>query len=444
MMGELNWAQRALLALARVAPVAPGRPGDGLAALAGSGTGQDKPWEELRQEFADARDAWRRNPLARRLIGVTTAYVVGDGITLASDVPELARFLAAFWGHEKNQMALRQAELCSELARAGELFLTLHFNPADGMSYVRPVPACAIDRVTWAAGDYETELSCHEVVGPDDPDYDRGGRTWLSPEHEDADAPGADGRYAPVMLHYAVNRPPGCVRGESDLAPVLPWLRRYSRWLEDRTRLNAAVHAFLWLVKVPARQVAAKAAQYRTPPAPGSVLVADRDNEEWSAVAPALHANDAGADGRAIRWMIVAGGPGLALTDLGEAETANLATAAAMADQRTRFMAARQAAFGHVLAGVALAAYNRAVRLGRIAGREQPLSAIRVLLPDISPADNAALARAAAGLAEALAKVGAGELRGARWRRLALRLVLKAAGETVDGTEIDAIVRESA
>jgi hypothetical protein len=43
------------------------------------------------------------------------------------------------------------------------------------------------------------------------------------------------------MLHYAVNRPVGAVRGESDLAPILPWLRRYNRWLEDRVRLNAAI-----------------------------------------------------------------------------------------------------------------------------------------------------------------------------------------------------------
>ena len=34
------------------------------------------------------------------------------------------------------------------------------------------------------------------------------------------------------------------------------------------------------------------------------------------------HVQDAQADGRAVRWMIVVGGPGLALTDFGESETA--------------------------------------------------------------------------------------------------------------------------
>ena len=77
------------------------------------------------------------------------------------------------------------------------------------------------------------------------------------------------------MLHYAVNRPVGALRGESDLAPILPWLKRYSRWLEDRVRLNAGVRAFLWVVKAPARLRTELAERYRQPPEPGSVIIAD-------------------------------------------------------------------------------------------------------------------------------------------------------------------------
>ncbi len=104
------------------------------------------------------------------------------------------------------------------------------------------LPASSVDRVECAAGDYETELAYHEMVGPADPDYP-GGRRWLAPGHPDVDAPDADedgaDRAKPICLHFAVNRPVGCVR-ESDLASILPWLRRYSRWLEDKLRLSAA------------------------------------------------------------------------------------------------------------------------------------------------------------------------------------------------------------
>ena len=244
-------------------------------------------------------------------------------------------------------------------------------------------------------------------------------------------------------MHFAVNRPVGCIRGESDLAPVLPWLRRYSRWLEDRVRLNAAVHAFLWVVKVPGRLTKQKAAEYGEAPKPGSVLIVDRDNEEWQAVAPTLHANDAAADGRAIRWMIVAGGPGVGLTDLGEAAEANLATARAMGEQRSRYMRARQQYFAYVLASVALAAYNRAVRLGKVAGQPQDLGAIRVGVPDISPTDNSELGASAAQVAQALGQVAALGVSGEKWRRLVLRLVLKFAGEYLDEDELAAILQES-
>ena len=102
------------------------------------------------------------------------------------------------------------------------------------------------------------------------------------------------------------------------------------------------------------------------------MIVGDKE-EEWQAVAPDLKASDASADGRAIRWMIVSGGLGTGLVDIGEAADANLATATSMAEQRARFMRARQTYFGFVLAQTALTAFNRAVRLGKVRGPEKAL-----------------------------------------------------------------------
>ena len=374
-------------------------------------------------------------------MSLVSSFVCGDGITLTSERRDLAKFLAAFWEHDQNSLALRQFTWCEELSRSGELFVTLHMNPVDGMSYVRALPASSIDRVECAPGDYETELMYHEVVGLDDPDYPQG-RTWLGFRSAAAGVP-VDGRYEPVCLHYAINKPVGCVRGESDLAPVLDWLRRYDGWLKDRVRLNAAVHAFLWLVRVPGKLVAARRAQLATPPASGSVMVVDKEDEEWQAMAPNLNANDAEADGRAIRWMIAAGGPGIGLVDLGEGEDSNLATAKAMGEQRARWMRTRQQYFGHVLASVVLTAYNRAVQLGKVQGQVRVLGDIRIAFPDISPADNAELGASAASVANALASVAGQGVGGERWRRMVVRTVLKFIGESVDEDELASILRES-
>jgi hypothetical protein len=424
-----------------VSPVPVGRDDDGLllrpagasSPLGPFGTAIDKSWADLFQEFEDAREAWRKNPLARRLVGLITSYTVGNGIALTSDDATLQRFIADFWAH--NQMDLRVDEWSDELSRSGELFPVLFTNPASGMSTVRTVPACLIEAIDFEAGDYETELRYKETGAIGQPE-----RWWSGKGHAHAGDPAV-----PLMLHYAVNRPIGAVRGESDLASILPWLRRYSRWLEDRVRLNAAVRAFLWVVHAPARLRAELQERYRQPPEPGSVVIAEKDAETWTAVAPSLHAADAEKDGRAIRWMIVAGGPGTALIDIGEGEDANQATGTVMQEQRRRFLRRRQSYLVWMLSDLVLHAYQRYVTLTgptpeRSNTQRLPTHAdIIVRAPDISPEDNKELAAAAAQLAQGLQTLSmiTGESRA--FRRLALRLFAKFAGESLSEPEFQEI-----
>ena len=405
-----------------------GAPGEEAAAFRGfrSGTDLDKPWGELLQEFGDARAAWRQNPLARRLIGLTTAYVVGNGFQVQAEYGPLDRFIQEFWS--TNRMDLRLDEWSDELARSGELFPVLFPNSAGGVPVVRTRPAAVIREVQWRPGDYETETAyIEERHGMDE-------HVWRSPATATGDEP--------VMLHYAVNRPVGAVRGESDLAPILPWLRRYSRWLEDRVRLNAAVRSFLWIVKAPERLHRQLAEKYTSPPTAGSVVISHPD-EEWSAVAPTLHASDASHDGRAIRWMIVAGGPGTALLDLGEGEDSNLATGKAMAEQRRRFLRRRQAYITWMVADLLLHAYRMQEGLGTRKGRRQVTHAdIVVDAPDISPEDNQQLAQAATQLAGGLVDLAGLLGQGAAYRRMALRLFAKFLGEELGPAEVEQILGE--
>lgn len=424
----MAWLQRGLARLAAVTATPVGLERDGLAPRGGDAQ-LDKSWGELFQELRDAREAWQRHPLARRLVGLTTAYVVGNGIGLTSDDTALRRFIAAFW--EQNRMAQRVDEWSDELARSGELFPVLFTNLAGGMSSVRVVPAARIERVECDPEDYEQELCFWETPRLGEPP-----RAWAGP----ASAPPPT---TPLMLHYAVNRPLGALRGESDLAPILPWLRRYARWLEDRVRLNAAMRAFLWIVHAPPRLRPILEERYRTPPEAGSVIIADQDTETWQAVTPNLHAADAEKDGRAMRWMIVAGGPGTALLDVGEGEDSNLATGQAMAEQRRRFLRRRQSYLAWLLTDVTLHAYARyqAVR------GETPSAGhahITALTPDISPEDNQSLARAAHDLSAALQGLTSITGQGASYRRMALRVFAKFLGETISEAEIAAILEEGA
>jgi hypothetical protein len=420
--------------LAAVGVVPVGRADDGLV-LRPAGTPIDKPWHELFQEFEDAREAWRKNPLARRLVGLVTSYTVGNGITLHSEKRDLQRFISDFWQH--NQLDLRVDEWCDELSRSGELFPVLFTNPVSGLSTLRTVPACLIRAVDFDPEDYERERRYQESVGAGERE-----KWWIGVGNQaiNVDPPRAE-IAQPLMLHYAVNRPTGAVRGESDLAPILPWLRRYNRWLEDRVRLNAAMRAFLWVVKVPARLRPALEERYRTPPEAGSVIIAEEGAETWEAVAPNLHAADAEKDGRAIRWMIVAGGPGTALLDLGEGEDSNLATGQAMAEQRRRFLRRRQAYLVWLLIDLTLHAYARYRVVNPGKARVTAVD-IQATTPDISPEDNQSLASAAVALANSLEGMARLVGQGPTFRSMALRLFMKFIGETVGQAEMEQMLTE--
>jgi hypothetical protein len=199
------------------------------------------------------------------------------------------------------------------------------------------------------------------------------------------------------------------------------------------------MRGFLWIGHAPTRPRGELDVRYRTPPEPGSVIIADQDAETWEAVTPNLHAADAEKDGRAIRWMIVAGGPGTALLDIGEGEDSNLATGQAMAEQRRRFLRRRQAYLVHILTTLTLTAWQRSAPRR---ARTVTAADINAVTPDISPEDNAELAQAAMQLTSALNQLAALTGAGPAYRKVALRMFAKFAGETLTDQEIDLILSE--
>ncbi len=64
-------------------------------------------------------------------------------------------------------------------------------------------------------------------------------------------------------------------------------------------------------------------------------------------------------------------------------------------------------------------------------------------LPDITVTDNAVLGNGAAAVAQALETLGRLGLQGEHFKRLAARVVLGFAGETLPDRELDALVREA-
>ncbi len=137
--------------------------------------------------LAQALEAWRLNPLARRIVGLTSQYVVGGGITIECKHATTAKFIEDFWHNRLNRMPVRVYEWCDELTRSGDLFILVSTDPS-GMSYVRAIPADSIDALQTSPNDVEQILGVTSKADPitlqvstwpaynersDDPEFER-------------------------------------------------------------------------------------------------------------------------------------------------------------------------------------------------------------------------------------------------------------------------------
>ena len=97
----------------------------------------DRNAGDIQSQYDDALTAWRKNPMAWRIINITTDYTVANGITIASPEPSMQKFIERFWQHPENNIALRLEGMSDELARAGDLFPILFRERHTGISRLR-------------------------------------------------------------------------------------------------------------------------------------------------------------------------------------------------------------------------------------------------------------------------------------------------------------------
>jgi hypothetical protein len=403
--------------------------------LSGGGPA-DRPWADKYSDLEETLEAWQKNFFVRRLVTLTRSYAVAGGITITSEVPQVQTFIEDFWNHRQNRMDRRVGPMCDEFTRAGEVFPVLFTNKADGISYVRFVPASRIRAIETDPDDYETELryaqTREQTAEP---------KWWIGPGHKRAFKTYYN-KLQPLMLHYAVNKPIGATRGESDLLPVLPWARRYSEWLKDRVRLNRirTRQALLQIKIADPSQVENKRRQIRTDnPIEKGIYVSGPD-EEVIAHDLSIDASDAKEDGKALRLALATGG-NVGLHYLGEGETVNYATAKEMGEPTARFYAERQDDLIAALEGIVAAAYRRyCVITQREWPGRQELQLV-ASAAEVARADNQSLAQAAKDVVQALA-----QMRAHGWidDETAAKLAFKFAGEPLGDEEIKEILKSTA
>ncbi len=196
-------------------------------------------------------EAYNANPLAFAIIEITTSFVLGKGVTVAARDADVQRVLMDFWHDPDNHMETRVYDLCTELALYGEQFIRFYVNRMDGSVKIRQVDPSIIDQVETGPEDIEKPLRFQRrpigpsatspgdlvaamPVNPQGPQSFEG--EWFTAGSE--------------MVQFCINKVSNAKRGKSDLATLLPWLRRYKDWLTDRVRINKYKGAFLWDVQL--------------------------------------------------------------------------------------------------------------------------------------------------------------------------------------------------
>ena len=378
----------------------------------------------------DALDAWRQNPLARRIVELTSQYVVGGGIEIDCQHSKSSKFIHEWWDNRLNRMSTRVFDWCDELTRSGELFIIVSTDAA-GMSYVRALPAADVIEIETAENDIEQEYNVFEA-----PDGSMQGVPTPSGMLAKKRWPVYDERFdvpdQPCILHYAINRPVGAKHGESDLAPFLRWLARYAAWLEDRARLNRYRQSFMYVVSAKfqnkAEKLARQAELSANPPSPGSILVTD-DTEVWSVINPTLASFEAAEDGLALKKMVAAGS-GNPLHFLAEPESATRTTAESAGGPTFRHYQQRQMFFLWMLEDLVRVVLARR----KVHDRGIKVDAeLKIKGSDITARDNSKLASAAGSVFNTFKQM--------RDRALIddselMRLVYRFCGEIVDVEEM--------
>lgn len=319
-------------------------------------------------------EAFNANPMANAIVEMGVNFVLGDGLQIDCHNKKVQRLVDGFWNDPDNHMNIRQYEMATELSLYGELFVRFFVNPYDGHVKLALLDPSLVDQIETDPDNIERQLRVHRrplaqsATAPVPPGMAVDPRTNTPLFNSDpAFTEGVWYRIPEEMMHFAVNKVSNAKRGKSDLATLLPWLRRYKDWLIDRVRINKYKAAFLWDVTLSGatrKEIEQKMMEYARPPEPGSVLI-HNESETWQAVQPNIDATNVAADGHAIKLMI-AMGAGLPEHYLSDGGDVNRATAAEMGLPTVKRYQRRQDYLKYMLTAILDRVIAEAQKAGRL------------------------------------------------------------------------------
>lgn len=320
---------------------------------------------------------FEENPLAKRLITLTTDLVIGAGLTVEAEDERLKVPIDRVWTSNVNQLQGRAREFHNALAITGELVLPCGINPITGgltLGYLDPAQIDAViplpdniliaDRIRLKADRLSSAPPRELKIIRENP---------------------TTGQLEGEVFYLGINKLPNSLRGRPDLLAFADWIDMFDQFMLSEVERIHLQSAFVWDYEIKgADEKAIKAKLDALPsPRPGTVF-GHNENEKIEARTPDLQAQDRSAAGRMMLTHII-GAFGYPLSYFGFTDS-NHATIEGQNDVMLRTPQSRQNEYRGFVELVVRFAVEQAIGKNPALYR-QASPGFRVRMPEIQPKD---------------------------------------------------------
>lgn len=314
--------------------------------------GQDRSdfkYERVQKEIETSR---KRDPLIFRGVDYYDKLGLGIGVSMTSENVEILTAAERVW--EQNDLDDGQHQMSNELVTTANLFIRVPVTFEGEIPAIMIIPNAQIERIATKDGaPWYYRRKWQDLEFPEPREGEQGGRGAIAPKTKMKyeDIPAAE------LVHIAVNRTAGELRGLSMLEPSIYWTALYGRSLETIWAKAVAQSLIAYHAQIEAasqEQVTAIVKQmegqlvtridprgmaYKTM-ATGQILGTGKNVDMKK-----LDANLAGGSmDSEIRRILLMGAVGMGMPEyvLSDGDTANRATTESQSDPYFRMMQAHQ------------------------------------------------------------------------------------------------------
>ena len=343
---------------------------------------------------------WKSNPMAKQIIQLTTAYLVGRGVRVRCASDRTQAVVDAFWKDPVNAWDAKLTGKVRYLLNFGEQFYPLFVHPTSGrvrMAYIDPA------RVS----DVVLDADNCEVVERVEFSGSRTTATLALPHIKVDDADGLyalpeqmAGKHHAAVDFWSLDRPPNASRGTPYLLAMLDWLDILDTFMMSLAARSQLQMAHAWDVTIDGADDKTCAAYLASvgKQRPGTIR-AHNQRVKWEAISPNLVAEDASKYGQELKKYI-GSGAGFPPHWLGEEGSSNRATAAEMGVPVVTFLVSLQNEIKHMIERPIAFAIDMAVRARMLDADED--RSFEVVMPTIWGTDSSRVANALAQMSISL------------------------------------------